>query len=230
MVEQPCGRTDCPVVRPRDIDRRKLRVHQIPGRSVRYRASEVRFGTSTFTPEGMGNGRFSRLTGRAHAYVAEQRSAALLESALHEAAGPNPRIYAATLARYAMHRLAFVQPVRLIDLRDPELDRLGLDPSQVTATSALHYPCTQAVAHWIVGAKDTAGLTWTSRQGALHAARNRDGLAAEVLRHQSLDVAVVYKPDHAGKIAVLESEPLMTNGEPGRFVVELANLLRIAIL
>ena len=230
VAEQPCGRGDCPVVRPGDIDRRKLRVHTLPARSERYRASELRFGTNIFTPEGMGNGRFSRLTGRANAYVAEQRSAAILESALHEAAGPNPRIYAAILAQYAVHRLRFVQPVRLIDLREPELQRLGIEPAQFTAASALHYPCTQATAQWIVGAKDTVGITWTSRQGALHAERNRDGLAAEVLRHQSLDVAVVYKPDHIGKIALLDSEPLVVGGEPNRFVVELANLLRIAIL
>ncbi len=51
-----------------------------------------------------------------------------------------------------------------------------------------------------------------------------------MLRHESLDVAIVYTPDHTGAVEVVDSEPLASQGEPTRFVVELANLLRIAIL
>ncbi len=226
----PCGRTDCPIVRPEAIDRRSLKVHTLEEGTEQYRASHLRYGATVFTPPGNGNGRFSPLDGRGHAYVAAQRSAAILESVLHEASGPNPRIYAVTLAGVGLHRLRFVESARLIDLRDPALAELGLDRSQLTGAGALHYPCTRAVAERIAGSKGTVGLVWTSRQGALHAERNPDGLASEVLRHESLDVAVVYSPDHAGVVEVVDTASLAVDGVPTRFVVELANLLRIAIL
>ncbi len=226
----PCGRADCPIVSPDAIDRRSLKVHTLEAGAERYRASQLRFGASVFTPPGNGDGRFSPLDGRGHTYVAAQRSAAILESALHEATGPNPRIYVVTLAGFGLHRLRFVEPARLIDLRDPALAELGLLRSQLTGAGPLHYACTRAVAQRIVGSKGTVGLVWTSRQGALHAERNPDGLASEVLRHESLDVAVVYSPDHFGAIEVVDSDSLAVNGVPTRFVVELANLLRIAIL
>ncbi len=228
--ESFCGQPDCPIVRPDLIDRRSLRVHTLAAGTEQYRVSQLRFGTSVFTPPGNGNGRFSPLDQRGHTYVAEQRSAAILESALHEASGPNPRIYSVTLAAFGLHRLRFADPIRLIDLRDPALAALGLDRSQITGAGPRHYPCTRAVAERIAGTKGTVGLVWTSRQGSMHAERNPDGLASEVLRHESLDVAVVYAPDHAGAVDVVESEPLAPHGEPMRFVVELANLLRIAIL
>lgn len=227
---QPCGRADCPIIDPRSVDRRALRVHTIAGGSEHFRATHRRFDANTFTPAGVGNGRFSSLEGRGHTYVARQRSAALLESVFHEASGPNPRIYRSQLADHQIVRLHVVDPVRVLDLRDPALAELGLERSQLTAANPLHYPCTRSVAERIVGTKGTAGLVWTSRQGSLHAERNRDGLAAEVLRHDSLDVAVLYTPDHSGRIEMIDAEPLMQADEPSRFVVELANLLRIAIL
>lgn len=225
-----CGRSDCPIVAPGDIDRRRLQTHNMAPGSERFRVGDVRFGSAVFTEPARGNGRFSPLPRRGHSYVADRWSAAILESALHEVHGRNPRIYAVTLAGLTIHRLRFVDPVRLVDLRDPALNELGLDRSQLTAAVPLHYPCTRAVADHIAGSKGTVGMVWTSRQGALHAERNRDGLAAEVLHHQNLDVAVIYAPDHTGTIEVVESEPLVVNGEPNRFVVELANMLRIAIM
>ncbi len=229
-TESPCGQADCPIIRPDAIDRRQLRVHTLPAGSEQFRAARSTYGASVFTPAGMGDGRFSPFPEHGHTYIAEHRSAAILESALHEADGPNPRIYRAALAAYDLHRVRFTHPIRLIDLRDPALADLGTERSQLTGALARHYPCTRAVAERIAGTKSTAGLVWTSRQGALHAERNRDGLASEVLRHQSLDVAVVYEQPFLGQIEIVESEPLVVAGEPTRFVTELANLLRIAML
>ena len=63
--------------------------------------------------------------------------------------------------------------MRLIDLRDPRLDRLGIPRSSLPATSAAHYPCTrrwaQALHDRRVGGQPTHGLTWHSRQAELHA-------------------------------------------------------------
>lgn len=226
----PCGDVACPIVTPFEIDRRTLRVITLAERTELWRVAHERYEAAAFTPAGAGNGRFSPLPDRSHTYVAEHRSAALLESALHEASGPDPRIYLATLEALRLHRLRFVQPLRLIDLRDSALPALGLDRAGLTGASARHYRCTRRVAEHLAGTKGAHGLLWTSRQGFLHAQRNSDGLAAEVLRHESLDVAVVYSPDFPGRVRSLESQPLVELGRPTRFVVELANLLRIAIL
>ncbi len=218
------------MVEPGSIDRRRLRVVAWEAGAIRHRAAAVRHGTGVFTPEGLGNGRFSPLAGRSHTYVAEQRSAALLESALHEANGPNPRIYRAQLSALTLLQLRFRQPVRLVDLRDDALGSLGIAPAALTDALPLHYGCARQVAERLVGTKDSHGFVWTSRQGRMHRERNRDGLAAEVLEHQRLDVAVVYRPDHDGRVEVVGSEPLTDGDDPSRFVRELANLLRIAIL
>lgn len=230
MPERPCGRHDCPVVDPGELDRRRLHTTAWPKGTIRYRAAKLTHAGAAFTPKGLGYGRFSPLPGRAHTSVAEQRSAALLESAFHEASGPNPRIYRVQLARYALVEVRFRSDVALIDLRDPALHALGLDPVRLTDAGPLHYGCTQQVASALVGTKRTHGFLWTSRQGRLHHERNREGLASEVLHHQRLDVAVVYRPDFAGRVDVGDPSPLLAGDEPLRFVVELANLLSIAIL
>ena len=226
----PCGESRCPIVRPHDIDRRSLRIVSWAERTELWRVVNQRYESAAFTPAGRGNGRFSPLHDRGHTYVAEQRSAALLESALHEAAGPDPKIYLATLETLRLDRLRFTKSLRLIDLRDDALAGLGLERSQLTGSTAHHYRCTRVVAAHLAGAKGAHGLLWTSRQGSLHAERNADGLAAEVLRHESLDVAVVYTPDFPGRVRAIETQPLVEDGRPTRFVVELANLLHIAIL
>lgn len=229
-AEPRCGQPDCQVVSPGQIDRRELRTRSFPAGNDYYRAVRKQYATEVYTPTGIGNGRFSPLAERDHVYVAELRSAALLESALHEADGPNPRIYLATLENYELHRIRFQEPFKLIDLRDPALVDLGLQRHQLSGATAAHYACTRLVADHVVGSKQTQGMVWTSRQGELHARRNPDGLASEVLRHESLDVAVLYRPDYQGAVELVESVPLTQEGKPTRFVMELANLLRIAIL
>ena len=130
MREAPCGRGDCPIVEPDAIDRRSLRVHTRDVGTPWFRATRHEHATSPFTPSGIGNGRFSPLDGRGHTYLAEQRSATLLESVLHETAGPNPRIYAARLDQFSLCRVRLTRPVRLVDLRDDALRDLGLDRSR----------------------------------------------------------------------------------------------------
>ncbi len=216
-------------MQPGDIDRRSLHLVDVDSGATFFRVTRPEYA-STFTPAGTGHARFSPLPDRSHTYVAEQRSAALLESALHEASGPNARIYRAQLSALVLTEVRFTGALRLVDLRDDALAALGLDRRELTDAGPRHYTCTQAVAARLAGTKGADGLLWTSRQGALHAERNRDGLASEVLRHESLDVAVVYTPDDVGTLEHLASEPLLVNDRPTRFVLELANLLRIAIL
>ena len=230
MRDAPCGRDDCPVVEPESIDRRSLRIHTVVPGVEWFRAARHEHVGQAFTPAGIGNGRFSPLDGRGHTYVARQRSATLLESVLHETAGPNPRIYAGTLALHSVARLVVEGEIRLLDLRDDALDELGITRERLTGTTPQHYACTRRVADHLVGAKSTVGFVWTSRQGVLHADRNPDGLASEVLHHERLDVAVLYSPDADGLVTVAGTESLTVDGTPTRFVLELANLLRIAVL
>ena len=230
MADPPCGVADCPILSPASVDKRTLRTQVLPAGTEWFRVARRAHGDQAFTPTGIGNGRFSPLDGRGHCYVAQQRSASLLESALHEAAGPNPRIYAAQLEPFSLYRLRLEVDVRLVDLRDTALGELGFDRSALTGAGARHYPCTRAVADELVGAKRTVGFVWTSRQGHLHADRNPDGLASEVLRHEQVDVAVLYEPDAAGALTVESGESLVVGGTPIRFVRERANLLRSAIL
>ena len=138
-----------------------------------------------------------------------------------------PGLQASSLHRL---RLRLNDQIRLVDLRDGALARLGLDREQLTGAGGLHYPCTRVVAERIVGSKSSCGFVWTSRQGSLHAGRNPDGLASEVLRHDSRDVAVLSSPDAATALEVIESEPLVSGTGSSRFVLELANLLCIAIM
>ncbi len=230
MRDAPCGRPDCPIIEPGEIDRRALRIHRLAAGGEWFRAARHEFANTAFTPEGVGNGRFSPLVGHGHTYLAEQRSATLLESVLHETAGPNPRIYRAQLARFRLCRVRLTRSVRLVDLRDDALDEMAVDRTQLTGADALHYACTRLVADRLVGSKASAGFVWTSRQGSLHAQRNPDGLASEVLHHQRLDAAVLYQPEATGAVEVIGTEELIVDGTPIRFVLELANLLRIAVL
>lgn len=230
MPDRPCGRPDCPIVDPDKIDRRRLRTVAWNAGREQYRGTRIEHAGSAFVPAGIGNGRFSPLVDQGHCYLAEQRSAAVLESVLHEANGPNPRIYRAQLDHHVLSRVRIAVGCRLLDLRDEALAELDLAPGQLTDAWPLHYACTRAVAARLAGSKGTAGFVWTSRQGRLHGERNPDGLAAEVLEHRRLDVAVLYETRLAGHVKVLETEPLTVDGRPTRFVQELASLLRIAIL
>lgn len=132
-------------------------------------------------------------------YVAETSFAALLESALHDATPPAPRVRSATLAHWVESQVELTADVRLIDLRDVELDRLGIGRHQLVATGAVHYPCTRAWARRLhgraIGGQPTHGLVWQSRQAELHARAldHRPALRDLVSMHP-VDVAVLWSP------------------------------------
>lgn len=154
---------------------------------------------------GVGDTRFAPLTpdgadGPAHhVYVSETTFAALLESTLHDAAPPAPRVRAATLGHWVESEVELVVDIRLIDLRDGELVRLGIARHQLVATAAVHYRCTRAWAAQLhgraVGGRPTHGLVWQSRQTELHAVAldERPALRDLVALHPA-DVAVLWAP------------------------------------
>ncbi len=142
-----------------------------------------------------------------HVYVAETTFAALLESALHDASPPDPRVRAATLGHWVESEVELATDIRLIDLRDPELNRLGIERRELVATGAVHYPCTRAWARRLhgraVGGHPTHGLVWQSRQTELHARAldARPALRDLVALHPA-EVAVLWSPPAPGTVLI----------------------------
>lgn len=235
-----CGRHDCPV--PREPPSRSLRSVVWPaGRSVR-RGHKRRFPDPTALVPGAGDTRFAPLPPSAdgpvrHVYVAETTFAALLESALHEAAPPQPRVQAAKLARWMESEIELTADVRLIDLRDPELERLGIVRDALVATDAVHYPCTRAWAARVhgraVGGQPTHGLVWHSRQRELHARalQARPALRDLVAEHPA-EVAVLWSPPASRQLLAARDGGLgpLDTGDGRRYVADLTAELGIVTL
>jgi hypothetical protein len=207
----PCGRPDCPV--PARAPGRALRSLVWPaGTRLRRGHKRAHPDPADLVP-GTGDTRFAPLVPAGadgpvrHVYVAETTFAALLESALHDAAPPAPRVRAATLGHWMESEVSLAADVRLIDLRDHELARLGIAREQLVATDAVHYRCTRAWARRLhgraVGGRPTHGLVWQSRQTELHARAldDRPALRDLVALHPA-DVAVLWAPPAPGAVLV----------------------------
>jgi hypothetical protein len=202
-VTAPCGRPDCPV--PSVAPVRDVRTVVWPAGTRLRRAHAVNHPDPAAWVPGSGATRFAPLVPPGHhrpvdhVYVATTTFAALLESALHDAAPPVPRVRAQVLARWVESEVVLTADVRLVDLRDGELERLGLTRAALVATDALHYACTRAWAAQLhgraVGGHRTVGLVWQSRQTELHARAldARPALRDLVAQHPA-DVAVLWSP------------------------------------
>ncbi|MGH3443664.1 MAG: RES domain-containing protein [Nitriliruptorales bacterium] len=178
---------------------RHLRTTTWPAGLPLRRGHKRRHPDPTALVPAKGDTRFAPLDEIDHVYLARTTFAALLESAFHDAAPPAPRLPEAVIALWSEAEVVLRADVRLIDLRDPALTELGLDRSQLTATTAAHYPCTQVWAQRLrgrhVGGHPTHGLVWHSRQLELHAgaAAKRPALT-ELLDEHPAEVAVVWSP------------------------------------
>jgi hypothetical protein len=180
---------------------------------------------------GTGDTRFATLPDTRHAYVSASRTAARLESALHELSGSNPTIHVAQLADWSLAEARLTAALRLFDLRDRELHRLGIARHQLVDTDPAHYRCTRrwaaALQHRHAGGHAVAGAMWHSRQADLHARSQSGGLAGDVLVHRTVEVAVVWSPPAPPRPfrRVGVPVPLLRDGRPVRLVQELAVLL-----
>jgi RES domain len=195
----PCGNKNCPVPEPTAKRLARLRTVTIPaGTPLRRGVKATHPDPSELVP-GVGSTRFAPLDGVRHAYVARTTFATLLESALHEASPPAPRIYEAQLAMWMERTVLLARDVRLVDLRDAELNRAGIDRAELVATTADHYPCTRTWAQALhgrsIGARMTHGLLWHSRQRELHALalRGRPALR-ELIDEHPAEVGVLWAP------------------------------------
>ncbi len=183
---------------------------------------------------GVGDTRFAPLDDTRHVYVARTTFAALLESAFHDAAPPEPRLPQVVLSRWDEAEVRLLAGLRLVDLRDQALDRLGLTREELTATTAAHYPCTRRWARRLhdrhVGGHPTYGLVWHSRQLELHArAAARRPALTELLDEHPAEVAVLWSPPAPEPLLAHTGGGLgpLDRGEGRAYVDDVAALLQI---
>lgn len=175
---------------------KQLRTRVVDAGTRLHRGAKVAHPDCTQLVPGAGDTRFAPIDGAAHAYVATTAFAALLESALHDATPPDPRIYRAQIDAWLEGCVTLTADLRFIDLSDPALARLGIERAQLVAT---HYPCTRAWAEALhgraVGGHPTHGLVWDSRQADVQAAGlgHRPALA-ELVAELPATVGVIWSP------------------------------------
>lgn len=225
MSWPPCGQPGCPVAEPTGALLRKVRSTTVgPGRTW-WRGS--RHQADTLGPTGAGDTRFAPLPDTRRGYFGATKTVALLESALHEASGPDPTIYLARLASYRIGEVELTTHIRLADLRDGELSRLGVVRGALVDTTPEHYPCTRRWAERLQGRRGVEGILWHSRQADLHRRANPAGLLADVLVHTPAEVAVVWCPPASDEVFAVAGTPeaLVVAGGPSRLVTELSALI-----
>lgn len=155
---------------------------------VWFRVYDARDGYGVPNP-GWGNTRFAPfddlLSGSRvpTMYLAESLEAALLETRLHTIyeLEPESRIVAERSLHGYLHAQV-VPPTNMtvVDLRDPQLQALGLTRENLANSSFEHYPCTRKVAQAVhAGPQGPDGIIWHSRQ-------------AEFSRQAQYEVMVVF--------------------------------------
>lgn len=235
MTVPACGLATCPV--PAPPSPAVVTAEIWPAGIVVHRGHKTAHPLPDELVPGVGRTRFAPLYGVHHAYVASSTFAALLESALHDARPPNPRIRVAVLSQWMASAVVLTRPMRLADLRDPALARLGVTRAELVSTIEAHYPCTRrwASALCMHGAdgRPVDGIVWDSRQVELHrhAIDLRPALA-DVLAAAKSEVAVLWASPSAPRPIALAPGSL---GAPDRgpgwtYVADLAALFGITVL
>lgn len=235
MSWPPCGSRACPVAEPTPDRVRGVRT-TVAGAGARtwYRGGSTAYAADMTVP-GAGDTRFAPLPDTRHVYIGATLTVAVLESALHEASGPDPTIYLAGLAGQGITPVELTGPVRFADLRDDALTRLDVPRAALVDTTPAHYACSRAWAEVLHGHRpggyQVEGILWHSRQADLHARANPDGLAADLVRHQPAEVAVIWHPHGRSRPLTLAGDTiaLVDGGRPARPLVELSALIGVPI-
>ena len=152
----------------------RLRTTTLRAGSPLYRVYDAAWGYDEHNP-GYGDARFSPIDDPATAnrlpsmYLAATPTAALLETVFHGVHQAGGRVvYERDLRGKLLAHLRVPVTATLADLRDPQLERLGLARPQVVSSPAEHYPCTRRLAGAALTrssrGRDLAGLIWHSRQ------------------------------------------------------------------
>ena len=140
-----------------------------------FRVYDARDGYGHPNP-GFGDTRFAPFDAHTTAkrvptlYLAESLAAALLETSLHDVHEQQQRVVSEMSLLGKLHaRVVPPAPLRLIDLRDPQLNRLGLTRQNIASSPSEHYPCTRRGARAIHNSPQApVGMIWQSRQAELN--------------------------------------------------------------
>jgi hypothetical protein len=155
----------------------RLRTIQLNKGTALYRVYHATWGYDEHNPGG-GDARFSPLDDPTthdrlpSMYLAGTPTAALLETVFHDVhQDSNRTIYERHLREKLLAHVGVPAVATLGDLRDPELERLELQRSEIVSSPAEHYPCTRRLAVAALtqphGKRTLQGLIWHSRQAEL---------------------------------------------------------------
>lgn len=169
----------CPVVPTLEVER--IQLATIDRGTPLFRCYDSTWGYDEFNP-GYGDARFSPFPDEAGAavpvlYAARTLEGALLETVFHDVHDSAERIvYESSLRQQLLAHVALPSTALVVDLRDDQLDRLGLRRRQVVSSSQEHYACTRRLARQIYGTsfsggdgvhRAAQGVLWHSRQAEL---------------------------------------------------------------
>lgn len=151
-----------------------LAIETFPAHRAWYRIYDARDGFGSPNP-GFGNTRFAPFddlrTGQRipTMYLADTLEAALLETSFHDVHTLQPRVVSELALHGTLHAQVMPpRPLTVVDLRDLQLQHLGLSRDNLANSSYEHYPCTRRVAQAIhASAGKPEGLVWHSRQAEL---------------------------------------------------------------
>ncbi len=141
-----------------------------------YRVYDGRWGYDEFNP-GFGDSLFAPIDdpltgGRLPSmYLGETRTTVLLETVFHDVHQQSSMIgYDHHLREQLLAHIEVPARAVLGDLRDPQLEKLGLRRDQVVSSPAEHYPCTRQLVIEALAQQHNPplqGLVWHSRQAEL---------------------------------------------------------------
>lgn len=145
------------------------------GRAL-YRVYDGKWGYDEHNP-GFGDSRFAPIDDPAtrkrlpNMYLGETPTTVLLETIFHDVHEDGSNVvYEQHLSERLLAHVRVPVDATLGDLRDSQLEDLGLGRNQVVSSPAEHYPCTRRLAIAALEQSDTPplqGLIWHSRQAEL---------------------------------------------------------------
>ena len=186
-----------------------------------YRVHETVYAVDEFNPSPKGNARFSPIldpSGKVipTLYAATTPRGALMESVFRDVpyrAGFK-HVDRKRLEGRACSTLLFQTNFQLLDLSKVALRGLGIPPRRLIDTTKAHYPVTRSWAEQVYAAHSKVqGFLWSSRQ-------------------DDRSLAVVLFGSRVQPLDLLDgnfSRPLIKNGVPEDFVLDLATNLRVLL-
>ena len=220
----------CPVPDVDTVDLRRLRLTHLTAGEGWFQVHDRAYPPPAFNTSGHGDTRFAPLAGAGHAYIARRQTVALLETVFHDVHELADRIIftATALQGRQLSQVDIAVRLPLIDLRDPELTRLGIDRGLV-ASSRAHYSCTRQWADTLIrrkpGGVQSAGWIWNSRVAEL--AQADTPVLNDLLEAPASEVAVLYDL-HTPAGVLTTTAPLLhdlTSGNGWLLVADVAELL-----